>query len=132
MVTAWCDGYNLGFYFGAIASPDFKLRQRLRVLQFAPRYPVEGEEYLYSDGIFGRSYAQRGKIRTAWFDYVDEATHDCIATQLVCDKLLIEAVEHFAPVKDYEPEWQENKYNLAQSKVDLIQVENETIFKRNC
>jgi len=132
MVEGWCDGHNLGFYFGSITAPSFTLRHRLRVLQFAPRYPVEGEEYLYSDGVFGRSYAQRGKIRTAWFDYVDEVVHDCIATQMVCDVIEVNNIQYFAPVKDYEPEWSENKYNLAQSRVDLVRVAENTIFKRNC
>lgn len=132
VVEGYCDGYNLGFYFGATTANVFKLTQRLRILQFAPKYPSSGEEYLFSSGIFERSYAQRGKIRTAHFDYVDEATHDVISTQLICDVLTIDGDVYFAPVKDYEPEWEENKYNLAQSKVDMIRVTEPVIFKRNC
>lgn len=132
VVDAYSDGYNLGFYFGATTAPVFKLTQRLRVLQFAPKYPTTAEEYLYSSGVFSRSFAQRGKVRTAWFDYVDEATHDVISTQLVCDVLTIDSEAYFAPAKDYEPEWDEHRYNLAQSKVDLIKVSEETIYKRSC
>jgi hypothetical protein len=132
VVEGYSDGYNLGFYFGATTANVFKLTQRLRILQFAPKYPTQGEEYLFSSGIFGRSYAQRGKVRTAHFDYVDEPTHDVISTQLICDVLTIDGDVYFAPVKDYEPEWDENRYNLAQSKVDIIRVTEPVIFKRSC
>ena len=132
VVEGYSDGYNLGFYFGATTNNVFKLTQRLRILQFAPKYPTQGEEYLFSSGIFGRSYAQRGKVRTAHFDYVDEPTHDVISTQLICDVLTIDGDVYFAPVKDYEPEWDENRYNLAQSKVDIIRVTEPVIFKRSC
>jgi hypothetical protein len=132
VVEGYSDGYNLGFYFGATTANVFKLTQRLRILQFAPKYPTQGEEYLFSSGIFGRSYAQRGKVRTAHFDYVDEPTHDVISTQLICDVLTIDGDVYFAPVKDYEPEWDENRYNLAQSKVDMIRVTEPVIFKRSC
>jgi hypothetical protein len=132
VVEGYSDGYNLGFYFGATTNNVFKLTQRLRILQFAPKYPTQGEEYLFSSGIFGRSYAQRGKVRTAHFDYVDEPTHDVISTQLICDVLTIDGDVYFAPVKDYEPEWDENRYNLAQSKVDMIRVTEPVIFKRSC
>lgn len=132
VVEGYSAGYNLGFYFGATTAPEFKLIQRLRVLQFAPRYPSQGEEYLYSDGTFERSFAQRGKVREAWFDYVDEYCHDVISTQILCDVLTIGGKFCFAPVKDYEPEWDEHRQNLAQSRIDLILVSEETIFKRNC
>lgn len=132
VVEGYSDGYAFGFYFGATTAPFFKLTQRLRVLRFAPRYPSSGEEYLYSDGVFSRSFAQRGKIRTMWFDYVDEPTHDAISTTILCDVLTVNGNVCFCPVKDYEPEWDEHRYNLAQSKVDVILVDEPAIFKRNC
>ncbi|WP_434127542.1 hypothetical protein, partial [Enterococcus faecium] len=70
IVSGYSDSYAFGFYFGSVTNPLFYLTQRLRVLQFAPRYPSVGEEYLFSNGSFARSFAQSGKIRTAWFDYV--------------------------------------------------------------
>ena len=132
MVEAYADGYQLGFYFGATTAPVFRLIQRLRVLQFAPSYPIEGEEYLYSSGVWGRSFGQRGKVRTCHFDYVDEATHDTISAQMLCDVLLIDDVQFYAPTKEYKPEWDDNKYNLAQSRIDLVAVDEKYIFKRNC
>jgi hypothetical protein len=132
VVEGYCDGYAYGFWFGSTTNNEFKLIQRLRVLQFAPRYPTEAEEYLFSSGVFGRSFGQRGKIRTAWFDYVDETAHDCISTQIICDVLKVDDEIYFSPAKDYEPEWDEHKRNLAQSRVDLIKADELTIFKRSC
>lgn len=130
IVSGYSDSYAFGFYFGSVTNPLFYLTQRLRVLQFAPRYPSVGEEYLFSNGSFARSFAQSGKIRTAWFDYVDEPTHDVIRLQLLSDVLTVDSDVYFAPLKDYEPEWDEHRYNLAQSRVDL--VKDETLFNRSC
>jgi hypothetical protein len=131
VVEAWNDGYAFGFYFGDVNAPDFKLRHRLRVLQFNPVYRNSGEEYLYSSGASGRSFAQSQKARTAWFDYVDEYAHDCIRTQLLSQKLFVDNYAFFFAAEDYEPEWNERgKYNLAQSKVTLIH--EEAIFGSTC
>ena len=130
IVSGYSDSYAFGFYFGSVTNPLFYLTQRLRVLQFAPKYPAIGEEYLFSNGSFARSFAQSGKIRTAWFDYVDEPTHDVIRLQLLSDVLTVDSDVYFAPLKDYEPEWDEHRYNLAQSRVDL--VKDETLFNRSC
>jgi hypothetical protein len=128
--SAYSDGYAFGFYFGSVTAPLFYLTQRLRILQFAPKYPAIGEEYLYSNGSFSRSFAQSGKVRQAWFDYVDEPTHDVIRLQLLSDVLTLDSDAYFAPLKDYEPEWDEHRYNLAQSRVEL--VKEETLFNRSC
>jgi len=131
LVESWNDGYAFGFYFGDIASPDFKLTQRLRVLAFNPVYRNAGEEYLYSSGNSGRSFAQSQKARTAWFDYMDEYAHDCTRTQLLGQKLFIEGYAFYYPTEDYEPEWNENgKYNLAQSRVTVFH--EEAIFGSAC
>lgn len=131
VVEAWSDGYAFGFYFGDIAAPDFVLRQRLRFLAFNPVYKNQGEEYLYSSGNTGRSFAQSQKARTAWFDYMDEYAHDCTRVQLLSQKLLIENYAFYYPTEDYEPEWNERgAYNLAQSRVTLFH--EEAIFGSTC
>ena len=130
IMSAYSDGYAFGFYFGSVTAPLFYLTQRLRILQFAPKYPAVGEEYLYSNGSFSRSFAQSGKVRQAWFDYVDEACHDVIRLQVLSDVLTLDSDVYFAPINDYEPEWDEHRYNLAQSRIDL--VKEETLFNRSC
>jgi hypothetical protein len=130
IMSAYSDGYAFGFYFGSVTAPLFYLTQRLRILQFAPKYPAVGEEYLYSNGSFSRSFAQSGKVRQAWFDYVDETCHDVIRLQVLSDVLTLDSDVYFAPLKDYEPEWDEHRYNLAQSRIDL--VKEETLFNRSC
>lgn len=130
IMSAYSDGYAFGFYFGSVTAPLFYLTQRLRILQFAPKYRAVGEEYLYSNGSFSRSFAQSGKVRQAWFDYVDETCHDVIRLQVLSDVLTLDSDVYFAPLKDYEPEWDEHRYNLAQSRIDL--VKEETLFNRSC
>lgn len=127
-------GYAFEFFFNdPSTSVAFTLRQRLRLLQFNPMYPVKTEQYLYSSGTMFRSYAQSGKVRTAWFDYVDEPTHDVIRLQLLSDTLTISGTEFFCIAEDYEPEWGENgKYNLAQSKVALMAQNEPTLYNKNC
>jgi len=134
MITS-CSGSGFGFYFNDTdpAAPTFTLRQRLRVLQFNPTYPAKTEDYLYSNGLMSRSFAQSGKIRIAWFDYVDEPTHDVIRIQLLCETLIIDTNYFYCMVEDYEPEWKQNgQYNLAQSKVALRAVAEPTLFNKSC
>jgi hypothetical protein len=131
VMEAWSDGFAYGFYFGDVDNPDFKLRQRLRVLQFAPKYPNNGEEYLYSNGSTQRSYAEASKRRICWFDYIDENAHDTVRIQLLCQKLFIDNYAFYFPTADYEPEWAENgKYNLAQSRIEL--EHEQTLFGVTC
>jgi hypothetical protein len=127
-------GYAFGFFFNdPDTSVEFILLQRLRILQFNPMYPTKTEQYLYSNGDMFRSFAQTGKVRSAWFDYVDEPTHDVIRLQLLSDTLTIDSTEFFCIAEDYEPEWGENgKYNLAQSKVTLMAVNEPTLYNKNC
>lgn len=127
-------GYAFGFFFNdPDTSVSFVLKQRLRILQFNPLYPVKTEQYLYSNGEMYRSFAQSGKVRTAWFDYVDEPTHDVIRLQLLSDTLIVGPQPFFCVAEDYEPEWGENgKYNLAQSKVALMAVNEPTLYNKNC
>jgi len=134
----WVEGNNDGFAFGFFFSDPstattFKLVQRLRVLQFNPVYPAVSEEYLFSNGGRSRSFAQSSKIRTAWFDYVDELTHDVIRLQILSDELIINGAQYFCEAEDYEPEWGQNgRYNLAQSRVNLIDVNEPTLYNKSC
>jgi len=134
VVEGSCTGNAFGFFFNDPSTVvDFTLRQRLRLLQFNPMYPVKTEQYTYSSGTMNRTYAQSGKVRTAWFDYVDEPTHDVIRLQLLCDTLIIDNEPFFCIAEDYEPEWSQNgKYNLAQSKVALMAQNEPTLFNKNC
>jgi len=121
IIEAWSDKYAFGFYFGDILNPDFTLIHRIRVLQFNPKYSNEVVDYLYSNGGRTRTFSQSQKYRQCKFDYIDEYGHDCIRTQLLCDKLKVGGDYFFYKSEEYEPEWNERgKYNLAQSQVELI------------
>ena len=134
VVRGSCQGYGFGFYFNAPGtSVSFALYQRLRLLQFNPYYKTKTEQYNYSNGTWTRTYAESGKIREAWFDYVDEPTHDVIRVQLLCENLIIDNKLFFCVAEDYEPEWGQNgKYNLAQSKVALLAQDEPTLFNKSC
>jgi hypothetical protein len=127
-------GYAFGFFFNEPEeNTSFQLRQRLRLLQFNPYYPAKSEEYLYSNGNHVRTYAETAKFRTAWFDYVDEPTHDVIRLQLLSDTLIVGDQPFFCVAEDYEPEWAANgKYNLAQSRVVLKAVNEPSLFNKSC
>lgn len=127
LTEAYCDTPAFGFDF----SEGFKLVQRLRLLRISPKYPIKGDGYTYSTGRNVTTYTDVDKIWQAWFDYVNEVTHDCIAVQLSCDHYFIQSVEYFAPAQDYEPEWATNmKRNLAQSRVDL-KKKTSKLYNRN-
>ena len=127
-------GYAFGFFFNEPGeNTNFQLRQRLRILQFNPYYPAKSEEYLYSNGNHVRTYAESAKFRTAWFDYVDEPTHDVIRLQLLSDTLIVGDQPFFCAAEDYEPEWAANgRYNLAQSRVVLKAVNEPSLFNKSC
>ena len=134
MVEASNEGYAFGFFFNDPSTAvEFTLRQRLRILQFNPLYPVKTEQYTFSNGRMNRTYAESGKVRTAWFDYVDEPTHDVIRLQLLSDTLIIGSEPFFCIAEDYEPEWGQNgKYNLAQSRAVLMAQNEPRLFNKNC
>ncbi len=127
-------GNAFGFFFNDPSTAvEFILIQRLRILQFNPMYPVKTEQYTFSNGTMNRTYAETGKVRTAWFDYVDEPTHDVIRLQLLSDTLIIGSEPFFCIAEDYEPEWGQNgKYNLAQSRAVLMAQNEPRLFNKNC
>jgi hypothetical protein len=136
--SVWVEADNSGFAFDLFFKSDdtavtYTIGQRLRLLQFNPIYPTKSETYLYSNGNMTRTYGQTGKKREAWFDYVDEPTHDTIRVQLLSDTLTIEGAQYFCLVEDYEPEWAVNgKQALAQSRVELMAVSEPTLFNKSC
>jgi hypothetical protein len=134
VLKASSTGNAFGFFFNqAGVNFNFYLQQRLRLLQFNPIYPIKTEEYLFSTGTYKRTFAQTGKVRTAWFDYVDEPTHDVIRLQLLSDNLIIGNQLFYFIADNYEPEWAANgKYNLAQSRVDLVAVPEPVLFNKSC
>lgn len=129
LLTAYCDGEAFGFEF---TTSGFRLQQRLRMTYFSPKYAIKGDDYFYSTGEMKKLYAERQKLRTALFDYVDENTHDMISLQLNCDTLTVDGVAYFVPTKDYTPEWESNgRRSLAQSRIEL-QYKTDVLFNKNC
>ena len=130
LIKGTCGGFGYGFLFENGATPFF-LSLRVRMTWFAPRYPTEGTEYFYSTGEKVKLFTKREKIRTLMFDYVDENTHDVISLLINCDTFTIDAVEYYAPIKDYAPEWDPNgRRSLAQSRIDMS-YKTDVLFNRS-
>lgn len=135
-------GSNVGEAFGLVfddeaGNPVFSLNLRLRMLAFSPTYPAKGEEYLTSAGNTLRTYTETAKTKTVQFDRVDEPTHDCIRLILLSDAVTLadnnNTYDVFFPAQDYEPEWNDRgKYNLAQSRADIIFLNEPSRFNRSC
>lgn len=121
------DASALGFNFNS----NFKLQQRLRMLKFNPFYPTESTDYEYSSGNRSKTFAKREKYYDILMDYMGETEHDTISAQILCDRFLIDGVEHFVKGDDYKPEWEkEGRQRLAQGRM-AARLKSPTIYRNN-
>lgn len=117
MFIGTCENEGFNFLFD---NAGFSLRQRLPILQINPKYEVDADEYITSQGTRSKSTVRKEKLKTLWVDYIDEVAHDAFSTITNCDTITMDGVDVYFPVNDYEPEWNENqKYNTAQVKLDM-------------
>lgn len=124
-----CEGEAFGFIF---TGTGFSLNQRLPVLQINPKYEIEADEYVTSQGIRSTSSVRKDKLKTLWVDYIDEIAHDAFSTLINCDEVTMDGLDVYFPVNDYEPEWNENqKYNTAQVKLDF-KFNPASLYNKNC
>lgn len=111
-------GTSLGFLWGG-----FYLSHRVRFLSFNPEYPIEGDDYEFSDGTRSATFAKREKYWTGLIDYVDETTHDTISAQIICPTFTIDGVAYFVKQEGYKPKWDTNgQQTLAQANIELRKV----------
>lgn len=112
-------GSNTGEQFGFNWN-DFIMYQRLKVLRITPEHKMKGEDYFDSRGEGFNAYIEADKQWVAWFDLLDENTHDALSIQLYSNNFSIDTVPYFCPIQDIQPLWATNmKRNLAQLKVEL-------------
>lgn len=112
-------GSNTGEQFGFNWN-DFIMYQRLKVLRITPEHKIKGEDYFDSRGEGFNAYIEADKQWVAWFDLLDENTHDALSIQLYSNNFSIDTVPYFCPIQDIQPLWAANmKRNLAQLKVEL-------------
>lgn len=117
MFIGTCENEGFNFLFD---NANFSLRQRLPILQINPKYEVDADEYITSQGTRSKSTVRKEKLKTLWVDYIDEVAHDAFSTITNCDAITMDGVDVYFPVNDYDPEWNENqKYNTAQVKLDM-------------
>lgn len=126
-VEGYSDGEknDLGFYF----SPEnFRLSSRYKVLKFNPYYPVESEDYRYSDGYRKLIYAEREKFYEVLFDYIDEDALDALTAMFLCEVFTVDGVQYYVKPEDFKPEWaKDGGQMLAQLRVQMRKV-NGTIY----
>lgn len=119
---AYCDEAANGFNF-----TNFSLIGRLRTIFVNPFSKSKNENYKFSNGSYYKNYSEKDKIWEVLFDYVDETTHDWLATALLCDHLKIynpvtfpNNDEHIWLEDSYKPEWdKEGRQKVAQSRIEL-------------
>jgi hypothetical protein len=129
MIHGDCDGEAYGFIF---TNANFELWQRLPILKINPKYEIEADEYITSQGIRSKASTKKEKIKTLWVDFIDEVAHDCLSTIVNCDTVDIDGEVVYFPVQDYEPEWDANmKYNKAQVKLDM-KFTPAALYNKNC
>jgi hypothetical protein len=120
------DSTKLGFYF--VNGDDFRLSARYRVLLFNPYYPIDSDDFQYSDGSRKLNYAAREKYWEVLFDYTDEAALDALTAMFECSVFQIEGISYFVRQEDFKPEWnKEGKQRLAQLRVIMRKVKS-TIY----
>lgn len=124
-----CEGEAFGFIF---TGAGFSLHQRLPVLQINPKYEIEADEYVTSQGVRSNSTVRKDKLKTLWVDYIDEIAHDAFSTLINCDEVTMDGLDVYFPINDYEPEWNENqKYNTAQVKLDF-KFNPASLYNKTC
>lgn len=124
-----CEGEAFGFIF---TGAGFSLHQRLPVLQINPKYEIEADEYVTSQGVRSNSTVRKDKLKTLWVDYIDEIAHDAFSTLINCDEVTMDNLDVYFPINDYEPEWNENqKYNTAQVKLDF-KFNPASLYNKTC
>lgn len=129
LIDATChqDIESLGFYWDGI----FKLRQRMLFTRYAPTFPTDGKSYVFSSGRRQITGAQREKYYDVLIEDVSDVQHSALSTQIICDTLLVDAVEYFVDPSDYKPEWDKKKaYPLAEVRLQMMK-QGTVIFNRN-
>lgn len=112
------DKKALGFYF--VNGSDFRLSSRYRFLKFNPHYPIDEDNYKYSNGERKLTYGEREKYYEGKIDYIDETGHDALSASFLCDDFTVAGVQYYVKGEDYKPEWdKEGGRQLAQARIAM-------------
>lgn len=126
-ISATCEGEAFGFEF---TNSSFSLGQRLPVFRINPKYSNDGDDYSLPSGSKRKPYVRTEKTKLLWVDFIDENAHDTLRLQVNCDTFMMDGVEYFVPINDYDPLWEANgKSNTAQIQIE-IQDKINTLYNR--
>ena len=102
---------------------NFKLSHRIQFLSFNPSYPIEGDNYLFSDTSRKQTYATRQRFVVGKINYIDQTAHDTVSAQIMCKTFNVDSVQYFVSQEGYKPEWNnEGQQKLAQSKIEMRKI----------
>lgn len=114
---------KLGMFFPGSGGSSFRISSRVRVLKFNPFYPIEADDYTYSDSSRRLNYASREKYWEILFDYMDEVALDALTTAMLSDVFTIDDIQYYVKTEDFKPEWnKDGRQRLAQLRVNLREV----------
>lgn len=117
---------SFGFLWGA-----FRLTHRVEFLKFNPEYPIDSDDYEFSDGSRALTFAKREKYYTGRINYVDETIHDTISTQILCKTFTVDGERYFVKPQNYKPSWEKDgNNNVAQANIELRKYQS-TIYSNN-
>lgn len=115
LIVASGTGTTHGFLWGG-----FSLSHRVRFIKFSPEYPIDADDYEFSDGSRYTIFAKREKYYTGLLDIADENFHDTLSTQIICENFAIDGVSYFVKPENYKPDWnKDGRNNLAQARIEL-------------
>ncbi len=102
---------------------NFKLSHRIQFLSFNPSYPIEGDNYMFSDTSRKQTYATRERYVVGKVNYIDQTAHDTVSAQIMCKTFNVDSVQYFVSQEGYKPEWNnEGQQKLAQSKIEMRKI----------
>ena len=122
---------KLGFLFPDTTGGGFRLSARYRFLKFNPSYPIDGEDYEFTDGSRENTVSKKEKYYEGHLDYIDESAHDAFSTMMLCNQFQIAGVDYKTKLEDYKPEWdRDGRQMLAQARV-MLRKKTGTIYNSN-
>ena len=102
---------------------DFKLSHRIQFLSFNPFYPIEGDNYMFSDTSRKQTYATRERYTVGKINYIDQTAHDTVSAQIICKTFNVDGVQYFVTQQGYKPEWNnEGQQKLSQAKIEMRKI----------
>lgn len=128
LIIADCDCEAFEFNF-----ENFKLVQRLPLIFSAPGYNIIKPSNPDSSGKHRNTYTERSKsYQIRLTESRDEVTHDCLVTQMICDRTTIEGFSVNLAGTEYAPRWDQAFEELVTDVAFNVNLVQDILYNRNC